>query len=228
MNAATKLKPAAEPAPAVLPEQIRQKLSEAKARFGALTTRQMELAEKSVQSPAVEKEYFEVCAAIEAADADVQRLTLAISSMDRRATEQLKAAEAAEIRSLQGRVVDMLEQRLEAAREFEAGITTAVAAMRRLAALSKSAWKMYPGQQPEHGALFGGEELNVAVAGELFRIGGVVSVTGGTIVTDVAMALPAPRAPTLASAGQPSLVPSLVTQIEHANTFCRTLLGAGG
>ena len=57
MNVIAKAK-AVEAAPAVLPEEIRAKLTEAKARFGALTTRQMELAEKSVQSSAIEAEYF--------------------------------------------------------------------------------------------------------------------------------------------------------------------------
>ena len=45
-----------EAAPAVLPEEIRAKLTEAKARFGALTdTGRMELAEKSVQRTAIEE-----------------------------------------------------------------------------------------------------------------------------------------------------------------------------
>jgi hypothetical protein len=226
MNAATNLKPA-EPT-MVMPEEVRSKLSEAKARLSALTGKQMQLAEKSVQDEACEREYGEVLIAMAAADADVQRLSLAISSMDRRATEQLKAAEAAEIRSLQGRVVDMLEQRLEAARVFEAAITEAVNAMRRLAALGKAAHEAWPGaRQPAHGVVFGGSELSVLIAAEMARLGSVTIPTGGA-VGPTEMALPPPRAPSLMTAGQPDMIEPLTVAIGNANTFGKTLLGAGG
>jgi hypothetical protein len=117
MNAIAKAK-AVEAAPAVLPEEIRAKLTEAKARFGALTTRQMELAEKSVQSPAIEAEYFRVIDEMSKVSGDLERYQLAISAMDRRATEQLKAAEAAEIAALCGRTSDLLEHRIQAAARF--------------------------------------------------------------------------------------------------------------
>ncbi len=82
MNAAAKLphKPAAN-AP-VLPEDVRRQLSEARARSAALTARQMELAEKSVQSAEVEKAYFEVCDQLSAVHGDIERYELAITSLD--------------------------------------------------------------------------------------------------------------------------------------------------
>ena len=78
MNTVTKLKPATEPAP-VLPELIRQKLSEAKARANALTVQQMQLAERSVQSPESEAQYFAVVEKLSAAHGEIERLELAIS-----------------------------------------------------------------------------------------------------------------------------------------------------
>lgn len=226
MNAlATKPKAAAEPAP-VLPEDIRSRLMESRARHGTLTARQMQLAEKSVQSPAVEREYFEVVDQLSAAAADVERYELAIAALDARARQQLEDAQAAEIRGLQGRVADMLERRLAAAHEFEQSITSAVAAMRQIAALGKAAWEAWPGQQPTAGVAFGGEELTILIAAELARLGTVPVPTGGAFAS-AEMSLPAPRAPGLMTAGQPDMIEPLTVALQRANDYGKLALGGG-
>jgi hypothetical protein len=227
MNAIAKAK-AVESAPAVLPEEIRAKLTEAKARFGALTTRQMELAEKSVQSPAIEAEYFRVIDEMSKVSGDLERYQLAISAMDRRATEQLKAAEAAEIAALCGRTSDLLEHRIQAAARFSAAVTEAVKAMREIAALGKAAFDSWPGShQPQSGVVFGGEELSTLIAGEMFRLGGVRIPSGGALASSE-MPLPAPRPPTIFNVGEPSLTKPLSLALEEANTYAKTLLTMGG
>lgn len=222
MNALATKPKAAEPP--VMPETLRIKLSEAKARHAALTAEQFRLAEASVSDPKAEDLYRQTIEKMSAAHADIERIEIAISAMGRRATEQHKAAEAAEIRSLQGRVVAMLEQRLEAAREFEAAATELVRAMHRIASLSKSAWEAWPKQHPTMAGLAVSlDELNILIGAELFRLGGARAMTGG-VAGSAGMALPPPKAPTLQTAGEPSSVTPLVEAICAANIYAQQLL----
>ena len=197
MNVATKLKPATEPAP-VLPEQIRQKLAAAKAEHAALLNRQFALAERSVLSAEGEREYI-----------------------------QLKDAQDAELHSLQGRTSDLLDRRLQAAARFEAAVTEAVKAMREIAALGKAAFESWPGKQPEHGVIFGGQELQVLIAGELYRLGYVPMATGG-MAGSAEMAPPPPKAPTLATFNEPAAITPLVTALTEANVWAKSQLGLEG
>jgi hypothetical protein len=89
MNAIAKTTRKREPGaePAVMPEQVRAKLMEAKARAAALTARQLELAERSVQSPEVEKAYFETVNQLSASHGEIERLELAIQSLNTKAQQ---------------------------------------------------------------------------------------------------------------------------------------------
>jgi hypothetical protein len=223
MSAATKLKPAAEPAP-VLPELIRQKLSEAKARANALTVQQMQLAERSVQSPESEAQYFAVVEKLSAAHGEIERLELAISSLTAKAQERLKEQEAVELTALSSRTSDLFDRRIEIARTFESAICQAVQALRSLHETSRQAFQSWPGPQPTlTGLAVGHDELNGLIAAELYRLGGSPVATGGTAGSPE-MSLPAPKAPSLMTVGQPSAITPLVDSISAANSFAKSLL----
>jgi hypothetical protein len=226
MNVATKLKPATEPAP-VLPEQIRQKLAAAKAEHAALLNRQFALAERSVLSAEGEREYMDVVSEMSAVSARIEQYDLAIQALDARGRQQLKDAQDAELHSLQGRTSDLLDRRLQAAARFEAAVTEAVKAMREIAALGKAAFESWPGKQPEHGVIFGGQELQVLIAGELYRLGYVPMATGG-MAGSAEMALPPPKAPTLATFNEPAAITPLVTALTEANVWAKSQLGLEG
>lgn len=222
MNAIAKAK-AAAPAP-LLPEEIRARLSEAKARHGALTARQFELAERSILSSDAEKEYMQVIDQMAAVQGEIERYELAIQSLDAKGKQQLAAAEAAAISALRSRTTALLDRRLEPARVFEAAIVEAVRAMREIAALGKAAWEAWPGQQPDHGVVFGGSELSVLIAGELARLGTVPVSTGGAI-SPSELSLPAPRAPSILTAGAPDMIEPLTAAIANANAWAKSHLG---
>jgi hypothetical protein len=186
----------------------------------------MELAEKSVQSPEIEARYLKTVEQLSAVHGEIERYELAIQSLDAKAKRAFEEQGAAEIRALQGRVADMLDQRLEVARVFEAAITEAVTAMRRIASLSKAAWEAWPGQQPTAGVAFGRDELSTLIAAELARLGTVPVSTGGA-AGSTEFPLPAPRAPGLMTAGQPDMIEPLVSAITRANEYGRLALGGG-
>lgn len=219
------MKAAKKSDPPVLPEQIRERLATAKAKFAALTAKQFELAEQSVQSPEVEKSYLAVIDEMSATSADISRFELALSAMETRAAKAAADDQVAEISALRGRVVGMLDRRVVAAQTFEAAIGEAVHAMRLLAGLSKEVWAAWPGQQPQGGIIFGPDELGTLIAAEMYRQGGVVIPTGGVSSGPTQMALPAPRAPTIASFNVPEAIPPLTTAIEQANTYAKQMLG---
>jgi hypothetical protein len=218
--AARKIEP-----PVLMPEQIRERIATAKARHTELTARQMELAEQSVQSSDVEKDYLKTIDDMAAAQADIERLELALAGMEKKAAQKFEAEQLAEQAALRARVSKILDQRVPSAKAFEVAIADAVRAFREIVDLSDRAAMAWPGRQPEGGAALSNLEICTLVSSELFRQGHVAIVTGRPPTgRREPPPLPAPRAPSLEFIDMPDRVPSIVAQIEQANAFAKMTL----
>ncbi len=211
--------------PALLPEQIRERLAAAKARHGQLTIRQMELAEESVQSPEVEKQYNQVVADMVAASGEIERLELALAGIERKAAQLQASEQLAEQTALRARVAKLLDQRMAPAKRFEAAIGEAVRCFREIVDLSDRALMAWPGRQPDGGAAFSNLEISSLVAAELFRQGHVAIVTGRPPSGRREIPpLPAPKAPGLEFIDMPERVKPLAAAIEEANAFAKKVM----
>lgn len=225
MNAMTKLARKAEQVP-VRPEDIRQRIDELRATLNASDRRQYELAEASIQSAEAEREYNELIAAGATMQGEVDRLSAALASMDRRATETVTAEQTAAAAQDRARVAALLDDRIEAARAFEAAITAAVGAYHSLLDISDRANLAWPGSLPDQMATaLGSGPIVHLVAAEMFRQGGAPTLTGGGAqVLRKLPPLPAPKWPAFDYIDLPQNVPPLVTAIMDANVIAKEIL----
>jgi hypothetical protein len=210
------------PAP-ILPEELRDKIAAAKARFAQLTDQQAELAEASLTDTGAEKRYHATVAELSTTDAEIRRLETALASIERKASEALSFQQAQEQERLREREARLLGERIPVAKEFSEHLALAVEAFRKLSELSDRAFMAFPGQQPQ-GAALGNAELVGLIAAEMFRLGAVAPVTGRAQVGRGVPSLPAPKAPGLEFLARPEAIKPLVAAIEEANTFAKAVM----
>lgn len=211
--------------PALMPEQIRERIAAARTRYESLTASQAAIAERSLQDEAAEREYAKVIEEMTAASADIERMELALTGMQRKAAERLQADQLAEQSALCARVSKILDQRTQAAKAFTLAIGEAVRSFREMVDLSDKAFMAWPSPQQPSGAAFSNAELVALAAAEMFKQGHVVPITGRPPTGRREIPpLPAPKAPGLEFLELPERVKPLAESIEEANAFAKTLL----
>lgn len=223
MNALTKLrKTEAAPVPATSPEDIRRRIAELQAQAIKLDKDQLELAEASIKDPAAEVAYHQNIADGAATQGEIERLTAALASMNRKATEATTAAQSATAASHRARVVQLLDERVEVARTFETTLAATVAAFHSLLEISETTYLAWPGTQPDiMSTALSRTMLTQLVGAEMFRQGGQPTLTGGYVDGRQIPALPGPKCPGFEFTDRPHAVPSLVAAITDANTLAR-------
>jgi hypothetical protein len=227
MSALAKVRHKTEPAPApMLPEQIRGRIAELKAKAIDLDRAQLDLAELSIKEPEAERLYQDNISEGVRVDGEIKRLELALASFETKAAAAQSAAAAAELSALRQRVCDLLEQRIEAAQAFEAAITAAVEALHDLAELSERALQAWPGPQPDPAVTaLGNAAITNLAAAEMYRLGRVAGTTGqGPTGARPVPSLPGIKAPSLNVIDVPQEVTPLVAAIADANTLAREFL----
>jgi hypothetical protein len=212
-------------APTPRPEEIRARLDASRVRMSELLVEQQQAAEASLISADGERRYNEIIAEMASTSGEIDRLEAALAAMERRAGEERSAQQRAEQAALRERVAAKLDQRIEAARKFEAGIKAAVGALADLSTLSNDAYAAWPALSPPDGAALGNAEIVILVSHELYRLGVHPLVTGGgSAGRHRPPNLPGPKCPDFSFTDQPDRIPTLVAAIEQANAHAKGLL----
>jgi hypothetical protein len=223
MNAAAKIARKTEPAP-LLPEQIREKLVDLKAKSVRLLKEGADLAERSIEDPAAEGLYHQNVAESVAVDGEIRRLEAGLASMEAKATERAGAERATEAAEFRKRVAGLLAESESAALEAEADIARALASVRKLADLRVRACMAWPGVPPGFGFAFTVPEIQRLISFELYRANGLAPLTGGAIDERRPVAWPAPQSPNIDLIGQPLAIPPLSAAIADANVVAKRML----
>jgi hypothetical protein len=144
MNAATKLKPAAEPVVA-LPD-VRVRLAAAQKRLSGLLAEQERLAVASVSSLEEEQKYFATVEKIAAVHGEIERFQKVREGLEAKEQQQIKDERSAAAAELRGRLGALLDRRLEVAQTFENAAVEMIKQMRLLVELSREAYQSFPGR----------------------------------------------------------------------------------
>ena len=100
-----------------------------------LIQQQMETAEQSVNDPAAERRYHEVCAEMTRTDGEIVRLEVALASLETKAQAARTEAQLREQAELRARVVKLLDKRVDFAKSISGHISALVADWREHAFL---------------------------------------------------------------------------------------------
>jgi hypothetical protein len=207
------------PSPAELLDLIAQR----KGELPALLKAQNEAAERSV-STNDETEYRAAVDAVVAANRDVERLQQALIGATARNREQAEAAQRAAQAAVRERVGKLLDQRTAIVTRIENAISELVGGWRELIALSDKAHAAYPNGPPPIGLALSNGELIQLVGAELYRLGGVVPVTGTPQLGRMVPTLPGPKCPDYMLIHQPEKITKLSVAIEQANALARSVM----
>lgn len=221
---ARKVEAAAPVAPPNI-QEISRLLDEAEARKPVLLRRQMDIALKSVQDAASDREYQAVVAEMEANAREVERLKAAISGAALQQQEATAGQARAAREAHRGQMADLLDRSLGVAREFEALSADLVAKWRELVEIRRTVGRAWPGGVAPAGLALNAGTLAPLVVSEMWRVGGIDPVTGGHgSEHSGAPPFPGVKSPSLSLVNSPAAAQGLVDAIEECNRMAMALL----
>jgi len=188
-----------------------------------LVSRQAELAEASIDDPAAEQRYHEVCAEQRDVLAEVARLELAVAHAERRTAAEAKERAAGERAAKRAEVGRLLDERLAPAQQLAQAIADAATAFHDLLDRNDAVAAAWPGVAPME-AKIGPVQIQRLVEFELYRRAGKQPITGRPLTIGDRPGLPGGRAADLSL--NPAANPHLLDEIRSANTRAKEILGA--